>query len=269
MRARCAGATLVELLISMTLMATLSAGGLAAYASVNSSYHAASVEQRLQQRAQYVLATLEPELQMAGYFGGITPARLAEVDLPTGVRACGGELLTRLDVPLEGATALPRDCDARGGLRPGTQVLIVRRISAHTAPPHIGRAQWLLQTATRSGQLLWDGVIPTGTAAGAELRDLVVRAYYIARSADGDAATPALRMKSLTEVAGKPAFIDTEVMPGVEDLQIALQPAAGAPRSIRLSLQLRSDAADLRASEAPRHLSVTRHFTVRNALPSS
>jgi hypothetical protein len=260
---------LVELLISMALMATLSAGGLAAYARVQSSYHMASVEQQLQQRAQYVWATLEPELQMAGYFGGVVPAALTAADLPSAVRACGVALLTHLDVPLEQLSTLPRGCEPHGGLVPDAGILIVRRASAHTTSAHEGRAQWLLQAgATRSGTLLWDGVMPAGISTSTELRDLIVRAYYIARSADGDAATPALRMKSLTEVAGRPAFVDTEVMPGVEDLQISLQPA-GAPRTIRLTLQLRSDAAELRAGEAPRHLSVTRHFTLRNALQPS
>jgi Tfp pilus assembly protein PilE len=265
---RLRGATLVELLISMALMATLTAGGLAAYARVNSSYHAASVEQRLQQRAQYVLATLEPELQMAGYFGGASPAAMAADDLPPSVHDCGVALLTRLNTALESVATLPRGCDPRSGLMPRTQILIVRRASAHIAAPHGGRAQWLLQaSAPRSGQLSWDGSAPAATA-NIERRDLIVRAYYVARSSDGDAATPALRMKTLTEVAGKPAFVDTEVMPGVEDLQISLQPAS-APRTIRLTLQLRSDATDLRAGEPPRHLYVTRHFTLRNALQSS
>lgn len=263
------GATLVELLISMTLMATLTAGGLAAYARANYSYHAASVEQRLQQRAQYVLATLEPELQMAGYFGGATAPSLTEGELPATLRACDGALLARLDIPLETATNLPRDCDPRGGLMPGTQVLILRRVSAQSASAHAGRPQWLVQMmAVRTGSLLWNGVLPAGTPPSPELRDLIVRAYYVSRTADGDPATPALRMKSLTEVAGKPAFVDTEVMSGVEDIQFALQPAAGAPRAVRVTLQLRSDAGDLRAGEPPRHLSVTRHFTLRNTLPA-
>ncbi len=262
------GATLIELLISMALTATLTAGGLAAYARVNASYHAASVEQRLQQRAQYVLATLEPELQMAGYFGGMAPPTFSVEEIPAAVQACGAAFLTTLDAALAGISALPKGCDPRSALVPGTSILIIRRASAHTSAPHAGRAQWLLQTVpVRSGQMLWEGAAPGTDATGAELRDLIVRAYYIARSSDGDPATPALRMKSLIEVAGQPAFVDTEVMPGVEDLQIALQPA-DAPRSIQLTLQIRADASDLRAGEAPRQLRVTRHFTLRNALHS-
>ena len=263
--ARPAGATLIELLISMALMATLTAGGLAAYARVNATYHAASIEQRLQQRAQYVLATLEPELQMAGYFGGATPRAYSVDELPAGVRACGAALLTKLDAALESIPSLPRGCDPRSATVPGARILVMRRASAHITAPHAGRAQWLLQTdPARSGEILWDGAAPGAEVAGIELRDLIVRAYYVARSSDGDAATPALRVKSLTEAAGKPAFVDTEVMPGVEDLQIALQPA-DAPRTVQLTLQIRTDAADLRAGQAPRHLYVTRHFTVRNA----
>jgi hypothetical protein len=265
---RSAGATLIELLISMALMATLTAGGLAAYARVNASYHAASIEQQLQQRAQYVLATLEPELQMAGYFGGVLPPTFTVEELPDAIRACGAAFLTRLDAALENQYSLPKGCDPRGALVPGARILVMRRASAHTAAPHAGRPQWLLQTApSRSGHMLWEGADPGSDATSAELRDLIVRAYYVTRSSDGDSVTPALRMKSLTEVAGKPAFVDTEVMPGVEDLQIALQPA-DAPRTIQLTLQIRTDAADLRAGQAPRHLYVTRHFTLRNAVRS-
>lgn len=265
---RMIGATLIELLISMALTATLTAGGLAAYARVNASYHAASIEQQLQQRAQYVLATLEPELQMAGYFGGVTAPTFSLEELPAAVQACGAALLTRLDVALESISSLPKGCDPRSALVPGTRILIMRRASAHVALAHAGRPQWALRTVpSRSGQMLWEGAAPGLEADSTELRDLIARAYYVARSSDGDAATPALRMKSLTEVAGKPAFVDTEVMPGVEDLQIALQPA-DAPRTIQLTLQIRVDAADLRAGETPRRLQVTRHFTLRNALRS-
>jgi Tfp pilus assembly protein PilW len=263
---RTAGATLIELMISMALTATLTAGGLAAYARVNATYHAASVEQRLQQRAQYVLATLEPELQMAGYFGGAAPPSFSVDDVPAAVRACGAVFLTKLDAALESIPSLPRGCAPRGAVMPGAQILIARRASAHATAPHAGRAQWLLRTVpARSGQMLWQGAPTDVDVAGTELRDLIVRAYYVTRSSDGDVATPALRVKSLTEVAGKPAFVDTEVMPGVEDLQIALQPA-DAPRTVQLTLQIRTDGADLRAGQAPRHLSITRHFTLRNAL---
>jgi hypothetical protein len=133
-----------------------------------------------------------------------------------------------------------------------------------------GRAQWWsapLQPAL--GGASWDGAPPPALAAmaGADARDLLVRIYYVARNADGDAATPALRVKSLTSIAGRPAFIDTEVMPGVESLHAELLPAPATPRSLRVTLTVRADQADLRAGAASRRLTVTRHFTLRNAPP--
>jgi hypothetical protein len=144
-------------------------------------------------------------------------------------------------------------------------VLLVRRLSARASAPHAGRAQWLTAgDSVLQGQLLWDGQLPPDVA-GPELRDLIVRIYYVANGADGDASTPALRVKTLTEVAGAPAFVDTEVMPGVESLELQLLPQA-PPRSVRLTLRIRADAADTYARDARRTLSLTRHFTLRNSL---
>ena len=53
-----------------------------------------------------------------------------------------------------------------------------------------------------------------------EIHDLNVRVYYVAQSSVDHARYPALRVKSLTSVAGEPAFTDAEIVPGVEDLQI-------------------------------------------------
>ena len=99
----------------------------------------------------------------------------------------------------------------------------------------------------------------------AELRDLIVRNYYVARGADGDRDTPALRVKSLTAVSGNPAFVDTEVMAGIEDLQVSTLPLNEPPRSIQVTLGVRADAADTRVDERLAHRRYTRHFSLRNA----
>jgi hypothetical protein len=101
-------------------------------------------------------------------------------------------------------------------------------------------------------------------APGVERRDLLLRVYYVSRTADGDPATPALRMKSLTAVAGAPAFIDTEVMPGVEDLHVELFPDPASPQRAAVTLALRSDSAELRGG-APQRLRLSRHYVLRNA----
>lgn len=257
------GFTLVELLVAMLLFALLGVGGFAAWARGNAAWHEASLQQQLHERAQYVFAALEPELQMAGYFGpSPAPRALAAAQVPAAAQDCGLALVQRLDVAVEVAAAYALPCAARGGgAMADSELLVLRRASAQPAAAATGRAQWLGNTTT--GELNWNEA-PAATAPATERRDLLLRVYYVARAADGDAATPALRMKSLTAVAGQPAFVDTEVMPGVETLQALLLPDATAPRSVRLTLTLRPDAADARRGPL-RRLTLTRDFALRNA----
>ena len=205
----------------------------------------ARVEQILHERAQYVFATLEPELQMAGYFGlSPPPAPLAADVIPV-----AAQQLRRCADPAAGPAGR-----SGAGLRTALRRARWRRaerLDAAHHPPRLGttgcrragRAQWL--GSTTAGQLVWNDTGGAATPAGTERRDLLLRVYYVARAADGDAATPALRVKSLSSIAGVPAFIDTEVMPGVEALQAELLPAADAPRSVRITLTVRADQAEL------------------------
>jgi prepilin-type N-terminal cleavage/methylation domain-containing protein len=262
---QCRGFTLTELVIATALFATLTAGGFAAFGHAWNAWRRASGEARLNERAQYVFATLEPELQMAGYFGAAqAPQPLESSDIPAAALSCGADLPRRLDRAVEVAAAWNLSCAARGGMVPASQVLVLRRVSAQPAAPVAGRAQWLTGNAA-AGVLHWN-TMPDATPAapGMERRDLLLRVYYVSRSADGDAATPALRTKSLSAVAGTPAFIDTEVMPGVEDLHIELFPEPAAPQRVAVTLALRSDSTELRGG-APQRLRLTRHYTLRNA----
>jgi len=264
-----AGLTLVELLVAMTLVATMTAGGLVAYARANAAWRAQAADQRRLERAQYVFGTLEPELQMAGYFAAARPdSPLPEAAIPLPVRHCGAALIARIDRAVERLATLPARCVASATLLTGSDVLVVRRVSAHASAARAGRAQWITTLDPQPrGELAWNGQLPPGMQ-DPELRDLVVRIYYVARSADGDAGTPALRAKTLTEIAGAPAFVDTEVMPGVESLRMELLPP-DTPQSVRLTLRVRADAADVDLPDARRALSLTRQFTLRNAPPDA
>ena len=186
----------------------------------------AQLENRLHERAQYVFATLEPELQMAGFLGlGASVPAPIPADLPASARSCGDNLIG-LALAVEASdNRYSLACPAQGsGALAGADVLTLRRASAQLSPPAPGRAQLLGTLSPPSVRtLIWDGALPAGTTlqpSRTELRDLIVRSYYVARSSDGDRATPALRVKSLTAISGNPAFVDTEVMAGVDDLQV-------------------------------------------------
>jgi prepilin-type N-terminal cleavage/methylation domain-containing protein len=262
------GFTLTELLVAVALMSTVAAGGLASLARARSAWQHAGVEARLHERAQYVLATLEPELQLAGYFGPAgPPLRLAAATIPTPALSCGLDLMRRVDVPVEKQDFFNLACAAQGsGAQPGSEVLVVRRASVGIAAVQPGRAQWRADALGRAaGELSWDGHGSVAQPAAPEIRNFLLRVFYVARAADGDASTPALRMKNLSSIAGTPAFIDTEVMPGVEALHVELLPATGQPHSARVTLQVRADQADQKGGQPPRRLTVSRLFVLRNA----
>jgi type IV pilus assembly protein PilW len=267
------GFSLIELLVATTLGTIVTAGAFAAMARARSNWAAADIENRLHERAQYAFATLETELQMAGYFAGSAPAASGLV-LPPSATACGAQVIARVDRAIEASDAnYPFECKAQGqGYQAGTDVLLLRRVSTHAALPGTGRIQWLSCLATDcTSTLIWPPEsLPLADApAQSERRDLIVRIFYVSRSADGDAGTPALRVKSLSAISGAPSFIDTEVMPGVDDLQITLEPESGAPRSVQVTLGVRADAADQRAGEPLRRLTITRQFALRNVASAS
>jgi type IV pilus assembly protein PilW len=265
------GFTLVELMVAVTLGLIVIAGTLVAWLHLQRYYDRVQSENRLHERAQYVFATLEPELQMAGYLGlGTAMPVLDAATLPPTARSCGDSQIASPIALHVSDERYHLPCAAQGrGAVPATDTLTVRRASARLATPAPGRAQLLGNLPTGARTLIWNGTLPAGTGlqpAISELRDLIVRSYYVARSADGDRNTPALRVKSLTAISGTPAFVDTEVMQGIEDLQVTTLPPGAPPRSVQVTLGIRADAADVRAGEPLARRRFTRHFTLRNAL---
>jgi prepilin-type N-terminal cleavage/methylation domain-containing protein len=258
------GFTITELMVATLLLSLLIAGGLTAWAHGGAAWHEARVEQILHERAQYVFATLAPELQMAGYFGAAPPpAPLDQASIPPGALRCGLALPRRLDVAVEVAPTYQLACAAHGGAMDNSMQLTIRRASARPAAAAPGRMQWL--SSMTQGRVAWNDTGSTATPTGMQRSNLLLQVYYVALAADGDPSTAALRVKSLGSFAGSPAFIDREVMPGVQKLQATILPAPDAPRSVRVTLVLCADQADRRAAQPLRRLTITRDFTLRNA----
>src|SRR5690606_26943400 len=128
----CRGFSVTELLVATTLLAIVTAGGLTAFSCAHSARREAGQTQQLHERAQYAFATLEAELQLAGYFGPAgAPAALRAADIPEPAQRCGLDLVQRLDLALQVAASWTLPCDPRGdGAVPESDVLTVRRVSA-------------------------------------------------------------------------------------------------------------------------------------------
>ncbi len=219
---RCAGMTLIELMVALTIGLFLTWGAIEVYLQSKNNYRATEVMTRLQENARFALDTVEPDLRLVGFWGRHPDS--GRVELPgAGAIAvtCDGNDVTAwvLNVanPLEATDddyALP--CDAFSGAREGTDVLVVRHASEFIEPaPSNGR----VQVVSNLGQawVIDDGIIPPDAGAGSETRDLVVHAYYVDDQSSFSDDIPSLRRKTLL---GDGRIEDQEMVSGVEDMQV-------------------------------------------------
>ena len=263
------GFSLVELLVATAVMTILATAGATGLLRGNGMARDAAALQRLQERAVYAMGTLEADIQLAGYFGVARPVATPAITPGLPTAGCEAGHIAALAVAVEILPRFPPACTPNAArARAGTPVLVVRRTSTRTSTADATRWQWLSHSdMPERSALIGDGVLPPGTnlAQGrSELRNLIVHMYYIATGSDGDPATPALRVRSLTAVAGQPGFIDTEVMPGVENIHAQLLPGAEDPHALRITLDLLAEASEQTVGHPLARQSHTRLFALRN-----
>lgn len=242
---RARGFSLVELIVAMTIGSVLIVGAVFVYSQSRTSFALNESQARLQENARYVLSVLEPEIQLAGYYGFTnTPgdfryvaggvetsvATLRQDDaqfatIPAAAHACGTNYVSDLFMTIQGSENAydfaPNGLNcaaAGGGAQPETDTLTIRRASVNTVAPTSTRLQLYVTRLTRDNLMFRAAASPNPLVAGnAEIRNLVVQGYYVSVNSVGLPGVPALRRKSL---AAGPAFIDEEIMRGVEDLQV-------------------------------------------------
>jgi type IV pilus assembly protein PilW len=252
------GVTLVELLISLVIGAVLIAGAVYIYSQSRRSATVNDTQSRLQENARYAMSQIEPDIQLAGYYGfsnrpddfkfitgGSTStyttaskmqARATDTALTTvgTTNGCGKNFAVNVIATIQGSNnSYGLGCDppaAAGTAQANTDTLTIRRAST---PPANGvgaavatRLQVLVSRLSPTNQYLFaDGSLPTTPALKAnqvQVRDLIVRTYYVAANSTSPnvAGLPALRVKALADGPAFPDSADTEVMRGVEDMQV-------------------------------------------------
>lgn len=242
---RQSGLSMVELLVALAIGSFLIIGAVTLQSQTRRSFDVGEQQARLQEAARFVIATIEPELQLAGLFGySQDPSTVLWYDggtlyspsamrtdmarvsgLPNSLARCGNNFA--VDV-LATVAATNGDYDLAcaaegGGPAAGSDLLVLR----HTRPGRVDPSATKLQVYSerRSAQMntrlfVGDTAPDVRIDDQREVRDMVVQAYYVAQDADGRPGTPALRVKQLTTVGGQPDFLDQELIRGVEDLQI-------------------------------------------------
>lgn len=219
--ARAAGATLVELMVSMTIGLFLTAGAIYLFQQSKDSYRSADSLARLQENARFALDTIEPDIRLTWFYGQDTePGRLV---VPPGITVdCSGADVSAWALDIGTSITASNDtydlpCPARWDTpRAGSDVLVVRHASPDVAVPTAGQVQVLARLG--GGALVADGT--AAPVAPDTLHDLEVRAYYVNERSAFDARQPALRQLTLTRNAGAPVIADEEVIAGVENLQV-------------------------------------------------
>jgi type IV pilus assembly protein PilW len=250
------GLSMVELLVALAIGSFLIAGAVYVYAQTRTTHTTSDAVARLQENARFVLSVIEPDVQLAGYYGfsnasqdikyiadGSTADAVPAVRLGTDASSpdvltmCGKNFAVNVTATIEGTnnsyfrpTTDTACAAAAGGAQPNTDTLTVRRSSG---PPDDGvgtlvdhRMQLLVSRLSPTNQLLFsDGTLPPATTTQVnyvQVRDMVVRTYYVAQNSLNPDVTglPSLRVKFLSSDGTAPNFDDEEVMRGVEDLQV-------------------------------------------------
>jgi len=252
------GLSIIELLVALAVGGVVIAGAVYVYDQSRNTYVLNDNVARIQEQARFAMSLIESEVQMAGYYGftnntrgfgyqsGTTPfyspnaemgktrqAFLTAQDTGTPSHACGRNYAIDLYHPVQGGNgaftlgpAATAACAAQGGgYRVGTDTLTVRHADITAlASLQTNKLQLIISRMGMMANFITTGVAaPSGTLTPQmyEIRDLVVRAFYISQNSEGFPGVPALRMKSLRalDTAGG-AFSDDELAGGVEDMQI-------------------------------------------------
>ncbi|MBK6597343.1 MAG: PilW family protein [Proteobacteria bacterium] len=255
------GFSLIELLVALAIGSILLVGAVYVYQNGRQTYAINESVARLQDQGRYVFSVIEPEIEMAGFYGftntgdsigfvtatnpgAVVPAaRMRQQPLPpmsptpvpvpglaASAQSCGVNFAVDVLTPIQGSNdglvdGMPFTCAlsaAAGGIAPNTDTLTIRHAGFEPVAPRDGRVQlYASRLTSRTAQRLFaDGQAPGVVNADNQIRDLVVRAYYVANNSVDRPGFPALRVKTLTEAGGAPTFTDTEVISGVEDVQV-------------------------------------------------
>jgi len=243
------GLSLIELMVALTISAVLIFGATQVYVDSRAAYNINETVSRLQENARYAMSVLEPDIRMSNYWGLIKGASLvgnqatqsaATSGVANNVEAnyCGNNFAVDLNSNLQADdnsyvlssnASKTSNCDTVVGTGWATSpmlsadTLTVRRASAVASqvagvPTSTNHVVQICSTRL-SGRLYSDGGA-CGAAPAFQVNNLIANAYYVDNNSSVGVGTPSLRRKSLQTVANVIRFVDQEIIPGVEDMQV-------------------------------------------------
>jgi type IV pilus assembly protein PilW len=244
---RVRGLTLIELLVGLTISSLIIVGTVFVYSQSRTTYALNDRAARLQEYGRFALSVLEPDLQLAGYYGfsnnssdlrymngaqEIPTSQLEPKDdaikgLPGAVHTCGNNFALDLITTVQGTENAyltnASDCKPPKDYKwqPGSDTLTIRRASTAAVTATKTKLQLYVNELKRSNQFIFNNdTAPGPIDARREVHDLVLHSYYVSNRSDGSDSTPSLRRKVLATDGTDPSIVDEEVLPGVEDMQV-------------------------------------------------
>jgi type IV pilus assembly protein PilW len=251
------GLSLIELLVALAIGGFLIIGAVTVQSQTRKTFTTNEQQARLQETARFALSVLEPDTQLAGLIGYSNdlsganfdpgdgtepvPAKLmstkmgAAAGVPTVFNECGANFAVDVGLPIQAEDGTDGKwkigCAAGGsGYLPGTDTLTIRRASVEKVAAEPGRMQVnARRLSTSDTRVFVNGVAPYAVKAGeTDIRNLLVKTYYVSPDSDGRPNLPSLRIKQISAKAGSGAWDDQELVRGVEDIQVELGIDPGA-----------------------------------------
>jgi len=249
---RQSGVSLIELMVAMVIGLFLILGAVTVFSQSRTTYRTAESVARLQEIGRLAMDVVETDVRMANFWGmsnradyitnrvpiGQSPSAEFNATQQANAAVCGtvsapsNYFVLNLDEYVGGSNnSYALTCAASNYLA-GTDTLWIRRANG-TQPAALDSTRIYLQTSRIQGTLFVpactdptdQGCIPADYLPPAsQSRALEAHVYYVSSRSTNRNDVPSLRRKRFANASGAPgnAFIDEEIVPGVEDLQVRL-----------------------------------------------
>lgn len=246
------GVSLIELMVAMVIGLFLILGAVTVFSQSRSTYRTAESVARLQEIGRLAMDVVETDVRMANFWGmsnradyivnrapiGQSPPTELNATQQSNAAICGttgspsNYFVLNLDEYVGGSNnAYALTCAASNYLA-GTDTLWLRRANA-TQPTSMDTNRIYVQTSRIRGTLFMPACTdPTDQTCipadylppASQSREVEAHVYYVSSRSTNRTDVPALRRKRFANANGAAAnaFLDEEIVPGVEDLQVRL-----------------------------------------------
>lgn len=250
-RSRQLGVGLIELMVALVIGLFLILGAVTVFSQSRSTYRTAENVARLQEIGRLAMDVVETDVRMANFWGmsnradyivnrapigqpppaGLNGTQQANAAV-CGDAGAGNYFVVNLDEYIDGSNNSYALTCAANSYQAGTDTLWIRRANS-AQPATMNTDRLYLQTSRIQGTLFVPGCTdPTDLACipadylppASQSRELEAHVYYVSSASTNRNDVPSLRRKRFANVNGTAAnaFIDEEIVPGVEDLQVRL-----------------------------------------------